>query len=108
MVPTVAVRRGLESSQAMTAKRIIPCLDVDNGRVVKGVRFQNLRDAGDPAELAALYDQEGADEVVFLDITASSDHRPILLDAVARTADAVFIPLPAGGRRPSAAPMPDP
>jgi imidazole glycerol phosphate synthase subunit HisF len=68
----------------MTAKRIIPCLDVDDGRVVKGVRFQNLRDAGDPAELAALYDQEGADEVVFLDITASSDHRPILLDAVAR------------------------
>jgi cyclase len=81
----------------MTAKRIIPCLDVDGGRVVKGVRFQNLRDAGDPAELAALYDHEGADEVVFLDITASSDHRPILLDAVARTADAVFIPLTVGG-----------
>jgi cyclase len=81
----------------MTAKRIIPCLDVDDGRVVKGVRFQNLRDAGDPAELAALYDREGADEVVFLDITASSDHRRILLDAVARTADEVFIPLTVGG-----------
>ena len=79
------------------AKRIIPCLDVDDGRVVKGVRFQNLRDAGDPAELAALYDREGADEIVFLDITASSDHRRILLDAVARTADEVFIPLTVGG-----------
>ena len=81
----------------MPAKRIIPCLDVDDGRVVKGVRFQNLRDAGDPAELAALYDREGADEVVFLDITASSDDRKILLDAVARTADEVFIPLTVGG-----------
>ena len=81
----------------MTAKRIIPCLDVDDGRVVKGVRFQNLRDAGDPAELAALYDREGADEVVFLDITASSEDRGILLDAVARTADQVFIPLTVGG-----------
>ncbi len=81
----------------MPAKRIVPCLDVDDGRVVKGVRFQNLRDAGDPAELAALYDHEGADEVVFLDITASSDHRSILLDAVARTADEVFIPLTVGG-----------
>jgi imidazole glycerol-phosphate synthase subunit HisF len=81
----------------MPAKRIIPCLDVDDGRVVKGVRFQNLRDAGDPAELAALYDREGADEVVFLDITASSDQRNILLDAVARTADEVFIPLTVGG-----------
>lgn len=81
----------------MTAKRIIPCLDVDDGRVVKGVRFQNLRDAGDPAELAAFYDREGADEVVFLDITASSDDRGILLDAVARTADQVFIPLTVGG-----------
>ncbi len=81
----------------MTAKRIVPCLDVDAGRVVKGVRFQNLRDAGDPAELAAFYDREGADEVVFLDITASSDDRGILLDAVARTADQVFIPLTVGG-----------
>lgn len=81
----------------MPAKRIIPCLDVTEGRVVKGVRFQNLRDAGDPAELAALYDREGADEIVFLDITASSDARKILLDAVERTADQVFIPLTVGG-----------
>jgi len=81
----------------MPAKRIIPCLDVDDGRVVKGVRFKNLRDAGDPAELAGLYDREGADEVVFLDITASSDNRDILLDVVARTADEVFIPLTVGG-----------
>ena len=81
----------------MPAKRIIPCLDVTEGRVVKGVRFQNLRDAGDPAELAATYDREGADEIVFLDITASSDARKILLDAVERTADQVFIPLTVGG-----------
>jgi imidazole glycerol-phosphate synthase subunit HisF len=79
------------------AKRIIPCLDVTEGRVVKGVRFQNLRDAGDPAELAAVYDREGADEIVFLDITASSDARKILLDAVERTAGQVFIPLTVGG-----------
>jgi cyclase len=81
----------------MPAKRIIPCLDVTEGRVVKGVRFQQLRDAGDPAELAAAYDREGADEIVFLDITASSDARKILLDAVERTADQVFIPLAVGG-----------
>jgi cyclase len=79
------------------AKRIIPCLDVDGGRVVKGVRFVELRDAGDPAELAAAYDAAGADEIVFLDITASSSGRSILLDAVARTADQVFIPLTVGG-----------
>jgi cyclase len=82
---------------AMPAKRIIPCLDVTEGRVVKGVRFKELRDAGDPAELAATYDREGADEIVFLDITASSDARKILLDAVERTADQVFIPLTVGG-----------
>jgi len=81
----------------VTAKRIIPCLDVDAGRVVKGVRFQELRDAGDPAELAAFYDRQGADEVVFLDITATSEGRGILLDVVARTADQVFIPLTVGG-----------
>ena len=81
----------------MPAKRIIPCLDVTEGRVVKGVRFRDLRDAGDPAELASLYDREGADEIVFLDITASSDARKILLDAVERTADQVFIPLAVGG-----------
>jgi cyclase len=79
------------------AKRIIPCLDVTAGRVVKGVRFQELRDAGDPAELAAHYDRAGADELVFLDITASSDERKVLLDVVARTADQVFIPLTVGG-----------
>ncbi|MFZ0215884.1 MAG: imidazole glycerol phosphate synthase subunit HisF [Candidatus Dormiibacterota bacterium] len=81
----------------MPAKRIIPCLDVDAGRVVKGVRFVELRDAGDPAELAAAYDRAGDDEIVFLDITASSDERAILLDTVARTADQVFIPLTVGG-----------
>jgi cyclase len=81
----------------LPAKRIIPCLDVDDGRVVKGVRFKELRDAGDPADLAAFYDREGADEIVFLDITASSDARKILLGAVERTADQVFIPLTVGG-----------
>ena len=81
----------------MPAKRVIPCLDVDGGRVVKGVRFTGLRDAGDPAELAAHYDREGADELVFLDITASAEERRILLDVVARTADEVFIPLTVGG-----------
>ena len=79
------------------AKRIIPCLDVDRGRVVKGVNFVELRDAGDPAELAARYDADRADELVFLDITASSDSRDILIDAVRATADAVFIPLTVGG-----------
>jgi cyclase len=79
------------------AKRVIPCLDVTGGRVVKGVRFEELRDAGDPPELAALYDRAGADELVFLDITASSDERKLLLDVVARTADQVFIPLTVGG-----------
>jgi len=79
------------------AKRVIPCLDVIAGRVMKGVAFVDLRDAGDPAELATRYDQEGADELVFLDITASSDGRAILLDAVRRTADRVFIPLTVGG-----------
>jgi imidazole glycerol-phosphate synthase subunit HisF len=79
------------------AKRIIPCLDVTAGRVVKGVRFVELRDAGDPPELAAAYDRAGADELVFLDITASSDERKVLLDVVARTADQVFIPLTVGG-----------
>ncbi|HXA28149.1 MAG TPA: imidazole glycerol phosphate synthase subunit HisF [Candidatus Angelobacter sp.] len=79
------------------ARRVIPCLDVDNGRVVKGTQFVDLRDAGDPAELAARYNQDLADELVFLDITASHETRPILLDAVRRTADSVFIPLTVGG-----------
>jgi len=77
--------------------RVVPCLDVQAGRVVKGVNFVGLRDAGDPAELAARYDAEGADEVIFLDITASSDARETLLDAVRRTAEKVFIPLTVGG-----------
>jgi cyclase len=78
-------------------RRIIPCLDVSAGRVVKGTKFLNLRDAGDPVEVAKRYNREGADEVVFLDITASSDKRPILLDVVRRTAEQVFIPLTVGG-----------
>ncbi|MDE2059329.1 MAG: imidazole glycerol phosphate synthase subunit HisF [candidate division NC10 bacterium] len=81
----------------MLAKRIIPCLDVKDGRVVKGTRFVDLRDAGDPAEVAALYDQQGADELVFLDITASYERRDILVDVVRRTADMTFTPLTVGG-----------
>jgi cyclase len=79
------------------AVRIIPCLDVNAGRVVKGTRFLNLRDAGDPVEVAKRYDREGADEVVFLDITASSQKRNIILDVVTKTAEQVFIPLTVGG-----------
>ncbi len=81
----------------MLAKRIIPCLDVTAGRVVKGIHFVNLRDAGDPVELADRYNQQGADELVFLDITASSDNRDTMADVVARTARRVFIPLTVGG-----------
>ena len=81
----------------MLTRRIIPCLDVTAGRVVKGVRFQELRDAGDPVELAAFYDAEGADELVFLDITASSDARETMVDVVRETARQVFIPLTVGG-----------
>jgi cyclase len=81
----------------MLTKRIIPCFDVDNGRVVKGVSFVELRDAGDPVELAKLYDAQGADELVFLDITASSDNRTTTYDMVGRTADEVFIPFTVGG-----------
>ena len=81
----------------MLAKRIIPCLDVKDGRVVKGVNFVGLRDAGDPVEVAARYDDEGADELAFLDITASHEKRPILLDVVRRTAETVFMPLTVGG-----------
>jgi cyclase len=81
----------------MLTKRIIPCLDVTAGRVVKGVNFVNLRDAGDPVELADRYNQQGADEVVFLDITASSDERKTMVDVVFRTARRVFIPLTVGG-----------
>jgi len=81
----------------MLAKRIIPCLDVKDGRVVKGVNFVNFRDAGDPVENARFYDEEGADELVFLDITASHEKRKIILDVVARTAEEVFMPLTVGG-----------
>ena len=79
------------------ATRVIPCLDVDAGRVVKGVNFENLRDAGDPVELAERYDREGADELTFLDVTASSSGRSTMIDVVKRTADQVFIPLTVGG-----------
>lgn len=81
----------------MLAKRIIPCLDVMNGRVVKGVNFVNLRDAGDPVEQATVYDREGADELVFLDITASHEERNTMLDMVRRVADSIFIPFCVGG-----------
>ena len=79
------------------ASRVIPCLDVDAGRVVKGVNFHNLRDAGDPVELAASYDAQGADELTFLDVTASSSGRATMIDVVRRTADQIFIPLTVGG-----------
>ncbi len=81
----------------MLANRVIPCLDVDKGRVVKGTNFLNLRDAGDPVEVAARYEAEGADELVFLDITASHEARAIMLDVVRRTADVIFMPLTVGG-----------
>jgi len=90
-VPAVA------GEQSGLAVRVIPCLDVTQGRVVKGIRFVQLRDAGDPVELARAYDAEGADELVFLDITASSDERDIMLDVVARTAEEVSIPFAVGG-----------
>jgi cyclase len=90
MDPAVTPRLGV-------AVRVIPCLDVDAGRVVKGVNFVDLRDAGDPVELAAAYDAAGADELVFLDVTASADDRVTMLDVVRRTAETVFIPLTVGG-----------
>ena len=83
----------VQTNQATLTRRVIPCLDVTDGRVVKGVEFVNLRDAGDPVELAAFYDREGADELVFLDITATSDSRETMVDVIARTADQIFIPL---------------
>ncbi len=81
----------------MLAKRIIPCLDVKDGRVVKGISFVNLRDAGDPVEVARIYDEEGADEICFLDITASHEKRKTMLDIVSRTAEVIFVPLTVGG-----------
>src|SRR5258707_8912846 len=90
-------RTCLSRTASMLANRVIPCLDVDKGRVVKGTNFLNLRDAGDPVEVAARYEAEGADELVFLDITASHEARAIMLDVVRRTADVVFMPLTVGG-----------
>ncbi len=81
----------------MLVKRIIPCLDVDNGRVVKGIKFLDLHDAGDPVECASVYDRQGADELVFLDITASSENRAVMIDVVEKTADCCFMPLTVGG-----------
>lgn len=81
----------------MLAKRVIPCLDVTDGRVVKGIKYLNFRDAGDPVEQAARYDEQGADELVFLDVTASLEHRDIMLDIVRRTAEQIFIPFTVGG-----------
>ena len=81
----------------MLTKRIIPCLDVDNGRVVKGVSFVDIKDAGDPAELANYYNSEGADELVFLDITASSEKRKTMIDVVEKVSSEIFIPLTVGG-----------
>jgi cyclase len=81
----------------MLTKRIIPCLDVDRGRVVKGVHFVDIRDAGDPVENAEIYNEQGADEIIFLDITASSDQREIIIDVVEKTAEHVFVPLTVGG-----------
>lgn len=89
--------RRLDILRGMLAKRIIPCLDVHAGRVVKGVNFVNLRDAGDPVEIAAGYEAQGADELVFLDITASHEERDIILDVVRRTSEVVFMPLTVGG-----------
>ncbi len=87
----------IPTDRASLTRRIIPCLDVTEGRVVKGIEFVDLRDAGDPVELAAFYDREGADELVFLDITATSDSRGTIIDVVERTAEQIFIPLTVGG-----------
>jgi imidazole glycerol-phosphate synthase subunit HisF len=97
IVESKSAIRNPQSAIEMLAKRIIPCLDVDRGRVVKGISFVNLVDAGDPVEQGARYDGEGADELVFLDITASSDRREIVADMVRRVADRVFIPFTVGG-----------
>src|SRR5207244_880224 len=90
-------RRARARKVAVLAKRIIPCLDVDRGRVVKGTNFLNLRDAGDPVEVAERYENEGADELVFLDITATHESRGIMIDVVRHTAEVVFMPLCVGG-----------
>jgi cyclase len=94
---SVAFATKFRKANLMLAKRIIPCLDVHAGRVVKGVNFVNLQDAGDPVEIAKRYEQQGADELVFLDITASHEQRDIILDVVARTSEVIFMPLTVGG-----------
>lgn len=95
--PSLTLRRERQTLRIMLSKRIIPCLDVKDGRVVKGVNFVDLRDAGDPVAIAQRYDEEGADELTFLDITASHERRKIILDVVRRTAETVFMPLTVGG-----------
>src|SRR3954469_7719727 len=95
--PTCSQRQERAEGTPVLAKRIIPCLDVKDGRVVKGVNFLGLRDAGDPVECASRYDSEGADELTFLDITASHEKRGIILDVVRRTAEQAFMPLTVGG-----------
>lgn len=95
--PTLCCSGVLDKVSPMLTKRIIPCLDVKDGRVVKGTRFLDLRDAGDPVEVARVYDEQGADELCFLDITASHEKRGIILDVVARTAEQIFMPLTVGG-----------
>src|SRR6187399_1059727 len=90
-------RKGFSRFSPMLTRRIIPCLDVDKGRVVKGTKFLELRDAGDPVECAVAYNDQGADELVFLDITASSDGRATMIDVVERTAARCFMPLTVGG-----------
>ncbi len=102
---TVAAPGSADELRAVLTKRVIPCLDVTGGRVVKGTNFVDLRDAGDPVELAMTYDRQGADELVFLDITASSDDRAPLLEVIARTAERCFMPLTVGGGVRSAADM---
>src|SRR5713226_3997968 len=97
MVPSWAGWNSAGARLRMLAKRVIPCLDVNRGRVVKGTNFLNLRDAGDPVAVAARYEEEGADELVFLDITASREDREIMLGVVRRTAEVVFMPLAVGG-----------
>ncbi len=97
VIDTVTAPLQKENDASDLCVRVIPCLDVTAGRVVKGVEFVDLRDAGDPVEMASVYNREGADELVFLDITASSDSRQTMIDVVARTADQVFIPLTVGG-----------
>src|SRR5215211_952194 len=97
LTTTSTQSKTIAGTDSLLTRRVIPCLDVTDGRVVKGVEFVDLRDAGDPVELAAFYNREGADELVFLDITATSDSRRTMVEVVERTADQVFMPLTVGG-----------